>query len=500
MPEYRYAAYPSAKVYDAAGNQIQHLLWGDWVRLEGEPADGMVPVHVRGVDGWMREKNLQKERLLEIVFVDVGQGDGCLVVTPDDKKLVIDAGDKDNMHRFLKWRFNFRSGIRKLDVAIITHPDRDHYFGFGRLFRERNLKFSRIYHNGIMEQQPNQFGAQPVEDGVRWVTDLVETKGDLEAFLATPERYGKKLYPNLMKDALAALAPNGDIRMLGTSGDPAEKVYLEGFGAEKELSIRVLGPVPEFDAAGKRRLRWFKDKPSGGSYDSGKTKNGHSVILMLEYRGLRVLLGGDLNSSAEAFLLQHYTDLDWPPADGNEESILIDTARLTFGADIAKCCHHGSADFTDVFMAAVHPAATVVSSGDEESHAHPRCDTLGAIGRHGRGWRPLILSTELSRSTRERETITREVIDRLLARIDAAEAPEDREALLQERNRMLDELTTRNVTTYGAINLRTDGHRVVMATRLEVPRTGNSGGKKTLSRWDIYTMERKGGGPLVYTA
>lgn len=32
MPrEFRYAAYPDAKVFDAAGNQIKHLLWGDWV-------------------------------------------------------------------------------------------------------------------------------------------------------------------------------------------------------------------------------------------------------------------------------------------------------------------------------------------------------------------------------------------------------------------------------------------------------------------------------------
>jgi hypothetical protein len=32
MPDnIRYARYPSAKVFDADGNQVRHLLWGDWI-------------------------------------------------------------------------------------------------------------------------------------------------------------------------------------------------------------------------------------------------------------------------------------------------------------------------------------------------------------------------------------------------------------------------------------------------------------------------------------
>jgi hypothetical protein len=47
------------------------------------------------------------------VFVDIGQGDGCLMITPDDKLFVIDAGAGDNMLRFLRWRFNrFRQASR----------------------------------------------------------------------------------------------------------------------------------------------------------------------------------------------------------------------------------------------------------------------------------------------------------------------------------------------------------------------------------------------------
>ena len=70
-------------------------------------------------------------------------------------------------------------------------------------------------------------------------------------------------------------------------------------------------------------------------------------------------------------------------------------------AVIAKACHHGSADTLLPFMKSINPTATVVSSGDDEPHAHPRADALGAIAKCGRGNRPLILSTELARSSKD---------------------------------------------------------------------------------------------------
>jgi hypothetical protein len=149
-------------------------------------------------------------------------------------------------------------------------------------------------------------------------------------------------------------------------------------------------------------------------------------------------------------------------------------------------------------MAAVCPAATIVSSGDEESYAHPRSDTLGAIGLHGRGWRPLIFSTELARSSREDEGNARVEIGKLLERIERETDPQRRADLITQRDAMLDRLAERNVTTYGSISLRTDGRKAILAYKLERPRIGAAARKKTLTKWDIYRMESLGGGPLVY--
>lgn len=168
----------------------------------------------------------------------------------------------------------------------------------------------------------------------------------------------------------------------------------------------------------KRALRWFSD-------DVGKTKNGHSVILSARIGKMSVLLGGDLNSKSADYILSRYSEknleeikkqlaLATTDADRQkwrtELDDVIATCRRYFQSEVAKSCHHGSHDITNDFLETVNAIATVISSGDEESFCHPRPETLGAIGKYGRGERPLIYSTELARSSPEYITILKKDI------------------------------------------------------------------------------------------
>jgi len=105
------------------------------------------------------------------------------------------------------------------------------------------------------------------------------------------------------------------------------------------------------------------------------------------------------------------------------------------------------------------------------------------LGKKGRGQRPLLLSTELLRSTREGEDpALRSRLDKLLTQIDEADTAADKQALRKERDEILDELFKRNVGVYGAVNLRTDGRTAVIAFRKEKPRG--------ISRWFYYELEK----------
>ena len=374
------------------GKIRQQLVWGDWIRVlsRDREADGWLQVRGRGQEGWLRIDEVQDERLLEVNFVDVGQGDGAFLVTPDDQFALIDAGAGDNMRRFLSWRFNLKLDRRtergdphevgrriSFEFALLSHSDLDHYEGFRDLFESPAFAFRSVYHNALVERPAAsdtvKLGAREEVGGRTCVTELIETPRQLAALLAAVDADTRARYVTLLREAVGS----GRVaRIVGVTSDAG---HLDGFDpthrtrAGKPLRIEVLAPIP-LAAGGQRGLPWFSNL--------GKTKNGHSVVLRLHYGTVKLLLGGDLNVPAEEHLLESRAGPP-PAADATaaQRAAYLARTRAAFGADVAKACHHGSADFTTDFLRAVNAAATVISSGDDEPYCHPRPDTLGAIGR-----------------------------------------------------------------------------------------------------------------------
>jgi beta-lactamase superfamily II metal-dependent hydrolase len=463
------------------GARVKQILWGDKLNVV-ETKDGWHRVTWGTEEYWIPVEDCQEERPLEVIFLDVGQGDGCLIVSPEEppaeRIMIVDAGAGDNMFRFIRWRFGKLKKDFRFHAAVITHSDSDHYAGFQETFSQPKLHFDKVYHNGIAERMGDDlFG--PSEDG--FLTELMETHEQIRDLYDDEDVRGRKMYPRLMHTALTS-GRVGSIEMLSTRHGKVvdNRTWMPGFSPAEnaEFTIEVLGPVVEPDAQGKARLRWFGDTVGSTGRDEGKTKNGHSVLMRLSYRNFSMFLGGDLNRPAEDFLLRHYGKIaaNKPLADA------VQQAKRRFSSDVMKSCHHGSADVTDEFLSAVNPFAFVVSSGDQESHVHPRPDLLGRLGRRGRGETPLILCTEILRSTRETEDAK---LLRRLQRLDVLIEEEDdvteRNTLKDERIGIQKQLAKRNVEVYGAITLRTDGRHLAIAFRMEKERAG-----RAPKRWHVY--------------
>src|SRR5262245_22083456 len=484
----KFAGFPSAIVFDSksGGKALKQLLWGDWVKITGPKQGQVFPVHVRGCDGFMKAADLQDERLLELIFVDIGQGDGCLMITPDDKILLIDAGAGDNMLRFLRWRF--RAFAKRLDfeAAILSHSDLDHYGGFDGLFDEPNLFFRNVYTNGFMERKAERdsdlLGARVKHNGAEYITSLVTDLASLDDFLSTTSNFKGKKYPTMLKGARDA-GKFTNFRMLSV-----EDRFVPGFApGENDVELELLGPVPE-DAGGVKGLRWFGDV--------GKTKNGHSVVVRVRYRGITIFAGGDHNIPSEGLLLKHHAGAASRPATEAERLALAEAARPKLSSHFAKACHHGSSDVSRAFLTAINPLGTIISSGDDEAFSHPRADTLGTIGKCSRGERPGIFCTELARSAPERikqPRLLQAELDALVAQLKKKLAPAAEKKVNASIARLKKSLE-RTVATYGAINLRTDGTRAVLAQKIEKPRSPQSA-------WDIYKFDRASdGGELTFVS
>src|SRR3990172_716100 len=73
---------------------------------------------------------------LRVYFIDVGQGDACLLRTPGNRSFLYDIG---NRPAFLP-AFLTKAGVDTLETVFITHPDLDHYGSFTTLFQRIPVK------------------------------------------------------------------------------------------------------------------------------------------------------------------------------------------------------------------------------------------------------------------------------------------------------------------------------------------------------------------------
>jgi hypothetical protein len=299
-----------------------------------------------------------------------------------------------------------------IDYLIVSHFDLDHYKGFIKLLAHKGFTFGTICHPGILKfadkGNPYNTGLGNVVDsnGQKMLTQLFDNL----LTVTMPPAFNRDI-SNFIEELHKANA-EGRVQKAKRfqAGDTILNKKIDG----NDFKMEVLGPVTE-KVGTKKALPYFSD--------DGKTINGHSLVIKVTYGSRTFLLGGDLNSAAEQYLMKKYA------------------GENPFEVDVAKACHHGSSDFTEAFMGLVNPYATVISSGDNESHAHPRADAIGCAGKYSKSKRPLVYSTELARSVNMR---TREIL-------------------------------------FGMINLRSDGKDIFISQMKEA--------KKDADLWDSYEVK-----------
>ena len=195
----------------------------------------------------------EKGRLLEVVTLDVGQGDAAFVRFPDNRTLLIDGGiqrtyyddkkqrqvDYDVGKRIIEPYLDFR-GVRRLDMVVLTHPDLDHGGGLGHILR--NFEVGRVL--GISDMPLNS-----------------QTHQQLHAIVRA-------------NDIPYAFPYAGTIELTPTA------------------TLNLLHPI---DAASTNLL--------------DQDKNDDSLVMKLTYREVDILFTGDIGKKAEARLIASGQDL-----------------------------------------------------------------------------------------------------------------------------------------------------------------------------------------------
>jgi beta-lactamase superfamily II metal-dependent hydrolase len=345
--------------------------------------------------------------VLKVNFVDVQQGDGVVIESPDGKIILVDGGDNQMFARYLAARFRETSVTKpkSIDCILVTHGDADHFMGLTEIFKSETnanpkkqlfIAPKRVYHNGLVKRPgkdksgkniPDKklFGATKVVDGETIITELEDN------LLNVPDEKMNEPFRDWKK---ALNVWNGrvpiEFRRLSFGQDAAFSFFNNG-----DMEISVLGPIltQKGDVSG---LKFLGEPPKGPrighevlalgdkefkGFSASHTINGHSIVFRLRYGSFSYLFCGDLNDEAGRILATKHGE-----------------GSINLRSEVFKVPHHGSADFSGGFVQAVSPIVNVVSSGDESAkkeYIHPRATLMGALGRFSRIDEPLVFVSEL---------------------------------------------------------------------------------------------------------
>ena len=125
---------------------------------------------------------------LKIYFIDVGQGDSTLIITPKGKKILIDGGEGKNE---ILLPYLLDRGINKIDYIIISHFDSDHCNGLIEVMEK--IKVGKV----IVSKQPEE------SEEYRNILEIIKRKNIEACVVKAQDRITieKDLYINILNPA-----------------------------------------------------------------------------------------------------------------------------------------------------------------------------------------------------------------------------------------------------------------------------------------------------------
>lgn len=251
---------------------------------------------------------------LKFIFMDAGQGDSTLVVYPDNSLMLIDCGSMKSgsvvMSEIVEVLRKHLPSTNRIKTLVLTHPDADHYNMLGAVTTELKIQYDQVIFGGVEKEYKAPVGG---------------AGGLLSTIPHVPH-----------------ICLQNDI------GDPQGT------------------PNPALTRSGVNGWVLAANHP----YTSYTPANNKSVVLLLEYQGVKVFLMGDSESKAEDAILKRYaTDTLLDPPSG--------------GRVVLKLGHHGSKTSSSAaWIQKIKPQVLFISADLHRGHKHPALTHLQAIAKN----------------------------------------------------------------------------------------------------------------------
>ncbi|XWN36979.1 MAG: DNA internalization-related competence protein ComEC/Rec2 [Balneola sp.] len=189
-----------------------------------------------------------KEKMMEVVVFDVGQGDASFIRTPQGKNILIDAGiwsPGSNSGRQILLPYFKENNIQKLDAIFLSHPHADHIGGIKDLISE--IKIDTIYNSGF-KYESNLYRdyiglAKSKNIPVVSLTagKTIKLDRSLLILVLGPENGTFNSDPNQQSLVLNIIHGNNEFLFTGDAGEDQERRLFENYGSLVDTDFLKVG-------------------------------------------------------------------------------------------------------------------------------------------------------------------------------------------------------------------------------------------------------------------
>lgn len=245
------------------------------------------PAASKGPD-YLRDSVLDQSGL-KVLFLDVGQGASQLLVSPNGKTMLIDAGDNDKEQLMLDYMKKY--GITKLDIVIGTHPDADHIGGvdkvidhldIGKVYLPKASSNTKTYESLLTSIKQKGLKVTTAKAGVK-----LDWDPDVQVEMLAPVKSYKD---NNNNSAVVRLTHGANAILL--TGDAESESEQDMIASKAELSADLMLVGHHGSNSSTTAAFLNKVKPKAAVIQVGKgNKYGHpkeKVLQRLEKQGVKV--------------------------------------------------------------------------------------------------------------------------------------------------------------------------------------------------------------------
>lgn len=273
---------------------------------------------------------------LQIHFMDVGQGDGILILFPDGRDMLIDCANYNNSSTVRGEILDYMDDYvtdGQLDYLMLTHCDSDHVYFMDEVLEEYQV--DNVFMPNVLATHDKVAEADIPQERLALFTDedTIATACYADFFIAalTEPDCTVTLNVDADEDSNSVVITDGERQSDGTYD-----------GATYMLTFYC--PTAEYYAE--------------SDLSSAEEKNAISPVGVLEYNGFRIVLTGDSNEI--------------------NEPTFVDRIGGQLDCDVLKVGHHGSeTSSTEEFLDAIDCEYAVIScNAAGNTFHHPRQTTL----------------------------------------------------------------------------------------------------------------------------